>query len=160
MCVRLYYTSFEHNLNHDKLNIITWTSTFKQFTLRLWFGLCSNPEISMENILNRDVIEDSANARALEQLKYDLNSTNSDSDIDDDEDSRDADLSTEENNRSAAHMRSDALGNDYGIGNSVKQEPMDGEIILPQASQPMNKEKKKEIKSKKELEEEEREKMQ
>ncbi|KAK9712522.1 hTAFII28-like protein conserved region [Popillia japonica] len=98
----------------------------------------------MENILNK--IEESANIRALEQLQYDLNSANSDSDGNEDEDSRDAVLAIEEN----------VLKYDDSISERV-----DTDIILPEVSQHVahHREKKKE-RSKKELEEEEREKMQ
>ncbi|KAK9712523.1 hTAFII28-like protein conserved region [Popillia japonica] len=105
----------------------------------------------MENILNK--IEESANIRALEQLQYDLNSANSDSDGNEDEDSRDAVLAIEENVLKYDDSISERVG--------IKTEILDTDIILPEVSQHVahHREKKKE-RSKKELEEEEREKMQ
>lgn len=125
----------------------------------------------MENILNKIEPEDTANIRALEQLHYDLNSTNSDSDIgNDDEDSRDAALAIEENILKYDSNNSDKMGTlstdnmDIGINHSlIKHEHMDSDIILPEAFQSItyhrDRDKKRE-KSKRELEEEEREKMQ
>lgn len=118
----------------------------------------------MESILNKIVSEDSANIRALEQLQYDLNSTNSDSDIgNDDEDSRDAALAIEENILKYEDCNSEKVGtlsSDNATNSELKMD-IDTDIILPEASQniTIHREKKKE-KSKKELEEEEREKMQ
>lgn len=118
----------------------------------------------MESILNKIVSQDSANIRALEQLQYDLNSTNSDSDIgNDDEDSRDAALAIEENILKYEDCNSEKVGtllSDNGTNSETKMD-IDTDIILPEASQNIttHREKKKE-KTKKELEEEEREKMQ
>lgn len=108
----------------------------------------------MENILNKD-------AHVLEQLKYDLNNANSDSDGGyEDDDSTEAALAIEENilkdemikNKRTEHFLP-----------PIKSEKMDTDIILPEASLQIlakqNEIRKKE-KSKKEMEEEEREKMQ
>lgn len=93
----------------------------------------------MEHILNKE--------SALEQLKYDLSVDNSDSE---DEDAKEAALAIEEN-----ILREE-------LERSIKSERMDSDIILPEASQSIHRQdpKKKEIKTKKEMEEEEREKMQ
>jgi len=111
----------------------------------------------MEHILNKD-------QSALEQLKYDLNSANSDSDGGyDDDDSRDAALAIEEN-----IMRNEGAKS-YGkvpenYSSLIKSEKMDtSDIILPEASQILQRQSsllRKELKSKREMEEEEREKMQ
>lgn len=120
----------------------------------------------MENILNK--IEESANIRALEQLQYDLNSANSDSDGNEDEDSRDAVLAIEENVLKYDDSISERVGtfcsdnaDITNNGKGIKTEILDTDIILPEVSQHVahHREKKKE-RSKKELEEEEREKMQ
>ncbi|XP_018569795.1 transcription initiation factor TFIID subunit 11 isoform X2 [Anoplophora glabripennis] len=115
----------------------------------------------MEGILNKET--DHNNIRALEHLKYELNSTNSDDEqMDDDEDSKDAVLAIEE-------IKEEHLGHDdsFSIGVvDIKAEDildLGSDIILPQASQSLNSSlhrQKKELKSRKELEEEEREKMQ
>ncbi|KRT84374.1 hypothetical protein AMK59_883 [Oryctes borbonicus] len=121
----------------------------------------------MENILNKIESEDSANIRALEQLQYDLNSANSDSDIgNEDEDSHDAALAIEENILKYDDSNSEKLGtlsadnHDISSGNELKTDILET-IILPEISQSIthHRERKKE-KSKKELEEEERERMQ
>lgn len=113
----------------------------------------------MEEILDKET--DHNNIRALEHLKYELNSTNSDDDqMEDDEDSKDAVLAIEEN-----ILRD---GNDdfsTGVVDIKAEDILDlgSDIILPQASQCQNsniQRQKKELKSRKELEEEEREKMQ
>ncbi|KAI4470671.1 transcription initiation factor tfiid subunit 11-related [Holotrichia oblita] len=122
----------------------------------------------MENILNKIESEESANIRALEQLQYDLNSANSDSEGNEDEDSRDAVLAIEENILKYDDSNSERVGtfcsdnaDISNNGNEIKNEILDTDIILPEVSQHIahHPEKKRE-RSKKELEEEEREKMQ
>lgn len=111
--------------------------------------------------------------------KYDLNTSQSDSDImDDDEDSRDAALAIEENllkesdeqrSQSESPEKSVKFSDEIDIKPDIKNEPfsLDGDIILPEISTSSkqmltydHRDKKKETKSRKELEEEEREKMQ
>lgn len=100
------------------------------------------------------------NESALDDVKDVLNSTNSDSDVmEDDEDSRDAALKIEEN------IIKDDIKMDLDISfpdvSNIKTELSDfhADLSLPQPPQ-VRPEKKKESKSKKEIEEEEREKMQ
>ncbi|KAF2881104.1 hypothetical protein ILUMI_25070 [Ignelater luminosus] len=107
----------------------------------------------MENILNKD-------AHVLEQLKYDLNNTNSDSDGGyEDDDSTEAALAIEENILKDEFVRSKRT--DHFLP-PIKSEKIDTDIILPEASQSLAKQNeiRKREKSKKEMEEEEREKMQ
>ncbi|XP_072396501.1 transcription initiation factor TFIID subunit 11 [Diabrotica undecimpunctata] len=91
---------------------------------------------------------------------FDMNGTNSDEDVMEEDDSRDIGLALEEN------LKDDSFGLTGESNVEIKQEDildLDTDIILPQISQSqiLNSPKpKKEIKSKKELEEEEREKMQ
>ncbi|CAH1119589.1 unnamed protein product [Phaedon cochleariae] len=102
------------------------------------------------------------------QFSYDLNSTNSDDDhiiMDDDEDSREAGLAIEENIHKDEHMSSEAHYPCETV--EIKQEDIldlgTDDIILPQASQSNYihpPKPRREVKSRKELEEEEREKMQ
>lgn len=115
----------------------------------------------MDNILEKDC---EANVRALEQLKYDLNSTNSDSDVpNDDENSRDGLMAVDSSYIKEEYEARDDDYKDFADYKSRCDDiNMETDIILPQADQgDMSKiyNKKKE-KSKKELEEEEREKMQ
>jgi len=114
----------------------------------------------MENILNKEPEQN-----ALEQLKYDLNSTNSDSDgAYEDDDSREAALAIEENILKDVMTKAYESKSSENYLSRIKTEKMDTtDIILPEASQTLLRQtdiKKKEIKSKKEMEEEEREKMQ
>lgn len=117
----------------------------------------------MEEILDKET--DHNNIRALEHLKYELNSTNSDDEhMEDDEDSKDAVLAIEEN----ILKEESSMGNDdfsTGVVDIKAEDILDlgSDIILPQASQSHNfiiQKQRKEAKSRKELEEEEREKMQ
>lgn len=115
----------------------------------------------MDNILEKDC---EANARALEQLKYDLSSANSDSDgPNDDENSRDGLISAD---NVYVKEEYDTREDDYKDFADYKSKcdeiNMDTDIILPQADQGDASKMccKKKEKSKKELEEEEREKMQ
>ncbi|KAJ8929361.1 hypothetical protein NQ314_017965 [Rhamnusium bicolor] len=92
----------------------------------------------MENILSKET--DHNNIRALEQLKYDLNSTNSDDEhMDDDEDSKEA-LAIEEN----ILKEETNGGSDFTFPTDIvdiKQEDildLESDIILPQASQSQN----------------------
>lgn len=118
----------------------------------------------MEDILDKE--SDHNNIRALEQLKYELNSTNSDDEhMDDDEDSKDAVLAIEENIiKEEVNVGSDD-GFSMGVVDIKAEDILDlgSDIILPQASQSLNsnlQKQRKELKSRRELEEEEREKMQ
>ncbi|KAB0796973.1 hypothetical protein PPYR_11034 [Photinus pyralis] len=101
----------------------------------------------MDNILNKE-------QGVLDQLEYDLNCSNYDSDQGDD-DSREMSLAIEEN------MKEEFDAEDTKVEFYQK---METDIILPEASQLYHvgagDVKKKEVKTKKELEEEEREKMQ
>ena len=86
----------------------------------------------MENILNKV----SDNNDSIEQLKYELkdaNSINSDSDIGEDDDSRDAALAIEENilKGDVKMERADRSG----VKLEIKDEVMDTDIILPEAPQ-------------------------
>lgn len=100
------------------------------------------------------------NESGLDDVKDALNSTNSDSDaIDEDEDSRDAALKIEEN-----ILREDTkmdLDISFPDVSNVKLEPTDFHVDLSLPQPPQNAaHKRKEAKSKREIEEEEREKMQ
>ncbi|RZC32194.1 hypothetical protein BDFB_002342 [Asbolus verrucosus] len=117
----------------------------------------------MDNIFNKPP---EPNNKALDQLKYDLNGTNSDSDaMDEDDDSRDVALAIEENIKQEQQQIIQENTNIYQITSEIHikdENPyLESDIIMPEASQnnatPV---KKKEIKTRKEMEEEEREKMQ
>ncbi|CAH0547494.1 unnamed protein product [Brassicogethes aeneus] len=108
----------------------------------------------MDNIM----VKDEANERALEQLKYDLNSTNSD----EDDEYNDIPMIDE--------IKPDISDHDLSFSSqeSKNDESMDlgHDLILPQASNSLASTSlpppkvKKEVKTKREIEEEEREKMQ
>ncbi|XP_022919901.1 transcription initiation factor TFIID subunit 11 [Onthophagus taurus] len=100
---------------------------------------------------------DNNKLKAINQLKYDLNSTNSDSDYDDD--SHENSSSAMEETKYSTKTNFESF---YDDPNIIKEEYMVTDIILPEIGQSSNlimKERKKE-KTKKEIEEEEREKMQ
>ncbi|KAK4877407.1 hypothetical protein RN001_009913 [Aquatica leii] len=103
----------------------------------------------MENILNKD-------QHVLEQLEYDLNCSNYDSDQGDD-DSAETALAIEE-----SILKEEKLEDSKDFLHKIKIEKMDTDFILPEASQSHYNQSdlKKKEKTKKELEEEEREKMQ
>uniref|UniRef100_A0ABD1FFG0 TAFII28-like protein domain-containing protein n=1 Tax=Hypothenemus hampei TaxID=57062 RepID=A0ABD1FFG0_HYPHA len=115
----------------------------------------------MDNILNKEM--DHHNITTLENLKY-TNFGNAHSDNDDD--FEDVSSHQDTNIKSEFDFQSEMHSNKY----EIKDEPMDlgVDIIMPEASnhnstnstQPAHIKVKKEVKSKKELEEEEREKMQ
>ncbi|KAJ8939107.1 hypothetical protein NQ318_005927 [Aromia moschata] len=118
----------------------------------------------MDDILSKEA--DHNNIRALEHLKYDLNSANfedehMEEDDDDDEESKYIPISIEHHSikRELNHDSSLDFSNDIV---NIKQEDildLESDIILPQASQSQNSnppKHKKESKSKRELEEEER----
>lgn len=117
----------------------------------------------MENILKRDPDLDHGE---FEELRYDLNSSMSEyENMEIEEDLKDTSSVSLENNHIQKHTNNESLNDNIDILNIKKEHVIDfsSEIILPQASQsqtvnpPKNK---KEVKSKRELEEEEREKMQ
>lgn len=97
--------------------------------------------------------------KVLEQLKDDLNSTNSDSELDD-EDSRDAALAIEENMLKDDDCELNLSFSDE-MKMDIKDEPFDPEMLLQDVPPIMSSNsKKKDTRTKKEIEEEEREKMQ
>ncbi|XP_017781100.1 PREDICTED: transcription initiation factor TFIID subunit 11 isoform X2 [Nicrophorus vespilloides] len=112
----------------------------------------------MENILKKDSDMD-VDPKVLEQLKDDLNSTNSDSELDD-EDSRDAALAIEENMLKDDDCELNLSFSDE-MKMDIKDEPFDPEMLLQDVPPIMSSNsKKKDTRTKKEIEEEEREKMQ
>lgn len=116
----------------------------------------------MENILKRDPDLDHGE---FEELRYDLNSSMSEYENMEIEDLKDTSSVSIENNHIQKNIKNESLNDNIDISNIKKEHVIDfsSEIILPQASQsqtvnpPKNK---KEVKTKRELEEEEREKMQ
>ncbi|XP_017781099.1 PREDICTED: transcription initiation factor TFIID subunit 11 isoform X1 [Nicrophorus vespilloides] len=111
----------------------------------------------MENILKKDSDMD-VDPKVLEQLKDDLNSTNSDSELDD-EDSRDAALAIEENMLKDDDCELNLSFSDE-MKMDIKDEPFDPEMLLQDVPPIMSSNsKKKDTRTKKEIEEEEREKM-
>lgn len=125
-----------------------------------------NNKTCIQNFEVRVVIKESTiytmdpNESGLDDVKDVLNSTNSDSDVmEDDEDSRDAALKIEENIKKEDSKMD--LGISFPEVSNVKLETSDFHVDLSLPQPPQNPpHKKKETKSKKEIEEEEREKMQ
>lgn len=134
----------------------------------------------MDDILHKTSESETSQTQAIDQLREDLNSTNSDSDInDDDDDSRDAAMALEENlKRAEIDALNSSKPEDIPIDivkheidlkdDDVKDEPyvdvcFDDDMMLPEIpALPMSKsyKKVKDTRTKKEIEEEEREKMQ
>lgn len=117
----------------------------------------------MENILKRDPDLDHGE---FEELRYDLNSSISEYDsMEIEEDLKDTSSLSMENKSIKKELNNESHTDSTDILNIKKEHVIDfsSEIILPQASQSQNinpPKIKKEVKTKRELEEEEREKMQ